>query len=93
MNHRKDKDFLSEVEVMKGTDICVDDTQACANQNLENRTITFSAPVGQGLQQVAEQGRLTLKSMPKTEDDKALIAKVRVRLISSQRLKISLDNL
>ncbi|UFH49203.1 type II toxin-antitoxin system RelB/DinJ family antitoxin [Pseudomonas sp. KNUC1026] len=93
MNNRKDKNNLGEVEVVRVTDIYVDEIQACENQDLASRIIAFSAPVGQASQKIAEQGRLTLKPMPKTEDDKALIAKVRKRLVSLRRLKISLDDL
>lgn len=78
---------------MTDIDICVVAPQACSNQSPESLIIAASAPAGQVLQQAAEQVCLPFKPVLKAEDDKALFAKIRERLISPQRLKISLDDL
>lgn len=47
----------------------------------------------QALQYVAEQGQLPFKPVLMAEEDEALLAIVRERLVAPQRVKASLDDL
>jgi RHH-type rel operon transcriptional repressor/antitoxin RelB len=70
-----------------------DDLKARAYLELEKLGVTPSELIRQALQYVAERGQLPFKPVLMTEEDEALIATVRERLASPQRVKVSLDNL
>lgn len=70
-----------------------DELKAKAYQELERLGVTPSELMRQALQYVAEHGQLPFKPVLLTEDDQALVALVRERLASPQRVKVSLDDL
>mgnify|MGYP001617972485 CR=1 FL=1 len=70
-----------------------DDLKARAYLELEKLGVTPSELIRQALQYVAERGQLPFKPVLMTEEDEALMATVRERLASPQRVKVSLDDL
>ncbi|SDX16528.1 RHH-type transcriptional regulator, rel operon repressor / antitoxin RelB [Pseudomonas syringae] len=70
-----------------------DDLKARAFQELEKLGVTPSELMRQTLQYVAERGQLPFKTVLMSEEDAALLAKVRERLVAPQRVKVSLDDL
>ena len=64
-----------------------------AYQALERLGVTPSELMRQALQYVAEHGQLPFKPVVITEDDQALIQRVKERLANPQRVKVSLDDL
>lgn len=70
-----------------------DDLKARAYLELEKLGVTPSELMRQALQYVAERGQLPFKPVLMTEEDEALMATVRERLASPQRVKVSLDDL
>ncbi|MCH5530792.1 type II toxin-antitoxin system RelB/DinJ family antitoxin [Pseudomonas syringae] len=67
-----------------------DDLKARAYLELERLGATSSELLRQTLQYVAEHGQLPFMMI---EEDEALLATVRERLASPQRVKVSLDDL
>lgn len=79
---------------MASINIRVDDElKARAYDELERLGVTPSEFMRQALQYVAEQGRLPFRPVLMSEDDEELIAKVRERLATPQRVKVELDDL
>ncbi len=79
---------------MASINIRVDDElKARAYDELERLGVTPSEFVRQGLQYVAEQGRLPFRPVLMSEDDEELVATVRERLAAPQRVKVELDDL
>lgn len=79
---------------MASINIRVDDElKARAYDELERLGVTPSEFMRQALQYVAEQGRLPFRPVLMSEDDEELIAKVRERLATPQRIKVELDDL
>ena len=70
-----------------------DDLKARAYLELEKLGVTPSELIRQALQYVAERGQLPFKPVLMTEEDEALMATVRERLASPQRVRVSLDDL
>lgn len=70
-----------------------DDLKARAYQQLEKLGVTPSELMRQALQYVADRGQLPFKPVLMTEEDEALMATVRERLASPQRVKVSIDDL
>ena len=70
-----------------------DDLKARAYLELERLGVTPSELMRQTLQYVVERGQLPFKPVLMTEDDEALLAKVRERLASPQRVRVSVDDL
>ncbi|WP_419795308.1 type II toxin-antitoxin system RelB/DinJ family antitoxin [Pseudomonas palleroniana] len=70
-----------------------DDLKARAYLELERLGVTPSELMRQTLQYVVERGQLPFKPVLMTEDDEALLAKVRERLASPQRVRGSIDDL
>lgn len=70
-----------------------DDLKARAYLELEKLGVTPSELMRQALQYVADRGQLPFKPVLMTEDDEALMATVRERLASPQRVKVSIDDL
>ncbi len=66
--------------------------KARAYRELEKLGVTPSELMRQALQYVAERGQLPFRPVLMTEEDEALIATVRERLASPQRVKVSLDD-
>ncbi|UVK87812.1 type II toxin-antitoxin system RelB/DinJ family antitoxin [Pseudomonas sp. B21-051] len=60
---------------------------------LEKLGVTPSELLRQTLQYVAERGKLPFKTALISQEDEALIAVVRERLASPQRIKVSLDDI
>lgn len=70
-----------------------DELKARAYRELEKLGVTPSELMRQALQYVAESGQLPFRPVLMTEEEEALIAKVRERLANPQRVKVSLDDL
>lgn len=70
-----------------------DDLKARAYRELERLGVTPSELMRQTLQYVAERGQLPFRPVLLTEEDEALIATVRERLATPQRVKVTLDDL
>ena len=70
-----------------------DELKDRADRELEKLGVTPSELMRQTLQYVAERGRLPFRPVLMTEEDEALIAKLRERLAAPQRVKVSLDDL
>lgn len=70
-----------------------DDLKARAYRELDRLGVTPSELMRQALQYVAERGQLPFRPVLMTEEDEALIAVVRERLATPQRVKVSLDDL
>lgn len=64
-----------------------------AYSELERLGVTPSELLRQALQYVADHGQLPFKPVLLTEDDQALIQRVKERLAAPQRVKVSLDDL
>lgn len=69
-----------------------DDLKARAYRELDRLGVTPSELMRQALQYVAERGQLPFRPVLMTEGDEALIAVVRERLATPQRVKVSLDD-
>ena len=69
------------------------DLKTRAYLELEKLGVTTSELIRQALQYVAERGQLPFKPVLMTEEDEALMATVRERLASPQRVRVSLDDL
>lgn len=79
---------------MASINIRVDDElKARAYGELERLGVTPSEFMRQALQYVAEQGRLPFRPVLMSEDDETLVATVRERLATPQRVKVKLDDL
>lgn len=79
---------------MASINIRVDDElKARAYDELERLGVTPSEFMRQALQYVAEQGRLPFRPVLMSEDDEELVAKVRERLATPQRVRVELDDL
>ena len=79
---------------MASINIRVDDElKARAYDELERLGVTPSEFMRQALQYVAEQGRLPFRPVLMSEDDEELVAKVRERLATPQRVMVELDDL
>ncbi|MDD0976490.1 type II toxin-antitoxin system RelB/DinJ family antitoxin [Pseudomonas fontis] len=79
---------------MASINIRVDDElKARAYRELERLGVTPSELMRQALQYVAERGQLPFRPVLLTEEDEELIATVRERLVSPQRVKVELDDL
>lgn len=70
-----------------------DELKERAYRELEKLGVTPSELMRQTLQYVAERGQLPFRPVLLTEEDEALIAIVRERLETPQRVKVSLDDL
>ena len=70
-----------------------DDLKARAYSELDRLGVTPAELMRQALQYVAERGQLPFRPVLMTEEDEALIATVRERLSSPQRVKVALDDL
>ncbi len=71
-----------------------DELKTRAYQELDRLGVTPSELMRQALQYVAERGQLPFRPVVITEEeDEALIAIVRERLATPQRVKVSLDDL
>lgn len=70
-----------------------DELKARAYRELEKLGVTPSELMRQTLQYVAERGQLPFRPVLMTEEDEALIATVRERLATPQRVKVALDDL
>jgi RHH-type rel operon transcriptional repressor/antitoxin RelB len=70
-----------------------DELKTRAYQELEKLGVTPSELMRQALQYVAQRGQLPFRPVLMSEDDEALIATVRERLASPQRVKVVLDDL
>ena len=70
-----------------------DELKARAYLELEKLGVTPSELMRQALQYVAERGQLPFRPVLMTEEDEALIATVRERLVAPQRVKVALDDL
>ncbi|MDF2488377.1 MAG: bifunctional antitoxin/transcriptional repressor RelB [Pseudomonas sp.] len=70
-----------------------EDLKARAYPELEKLGITPCELMRQALQYVAEQGQLPFKPVLRSEEDEALLATVRERLVAPQRVRASLDDL
>ena len=70
-----------------------DDLKARAYKELDRLGVTPSELMRQALQYVAERGKLPFRPVLMTEEDEALIATVRERLATPQRVKVALDDL
>ncbi|MEN5038298.1 type II toxin-antitoxin system RelB/DinJ family antitoxin [Pseudomonas sp. TWI929] len=71
----------------------VDDLMARAYKELERLGVTPSELMHHALQYVAEQGKLPFELAQIAEEDEDLIATVKERLTSPQRMKMTLDDL
>ncbi|PTU50701.1 type II toxin-antitoxin system antitoxin, RelB/DinJ family [Pseudomonas plecoglossicida] len=79
---------------MASINIRVDDElKARAYKELERLGVTPSDLMRQALQYVAERGKLPFRPVLLSEDDEALIATVKERLASPQRVRVQLDDL
>jgi RHH-type transcriptional regulator, rel operon repressor / antitoxin RelB len=79
---------------MASINIRVDDElKARAYRELEKLGVTPSELMRQALQYVAERGQLPFRPVLMTEEDEELIATVRERLATPQRVKVALDDL
>ncbi|MFJ4455675.1 type II toxin-antitoxin system RelB/DinJ family antitoxin [Pseudomonas sp. NPDC089392] len=79
---------------MASINIRIDDAlKARAFKELERLGVTPSELMHQALEYVAEQGKLPFGPAQLTEGDEDLIATVNERLTSSQRVKVTLDDL
>ncbi|MDP2744958.1 type II toxin-antitoxin system RelB/DinJ family antitoxin [Pseudomonas sp.] len=70
-----------------------DELKDRAYRELEKLGVTPSELMRQALQYVAERGKLPFRPVLMTEEDEALIATVRERLATPQRVKVTLDDL
>ncbi|MGP0170360.1 type II toxin-antitoxin system RelB/DinJ family antitoxin [Pseudomonas sp. NCHU5208] len=70
-----------------------DELKERAYRELEKLGVTPSELMRQTLQYVAERGQLPFRPVLLTEEDETLIATVRERLETPQRVKVSLDDL
>ncbi|MBK4988930.1 MULTISPECIES: type II toxin-antitoxin system RelB/DinJ family antitoxin [unclassified Pseudomonas] len=70
-----------------------DELKARAYKELERLGVTPSELMRQALQYVAERGSLPFRPVLMTEDDEDLIATVRERIASAQRVRVRLDDL
>ncbi|MDO9624942.1 MAG: type II toxin-antitoxin system RelB/DinJ family antitoxin [Pseudomonas sp.] len=70
-----------------------DELKARAFRELERLGVTPSELMRQALQYVAERGQLPFRPGLMAEEDEALLATVRQRQASPQRVKVALDDL
>ncbi|MBA1192308.1 type II toxin-antitoxin system RelB/DinJ family antitoxin [Pseudomonas entomophila] len=70
-----------------------DELKMRADKELEKLGVTPAELMRQALQYVAEHGHLPSNAVLVTDEDEALLAKVRERLTHPQRVEVSLDNL
>jgi RHH-type rel operon transcriptional repressor/antitoxin RelB len=85
---------ITGVSPMASINIRIDDElKERAYRELEKLGVTPSELMRQTLQYVAERGQLPFRPVLLTEEDEALIATVRERLETPQRVKVSLDDL
>lgn len=94
ITHCKDQCHYMRKHSMASINVRIDDDlKARAYLELERLGVTPSELMRQTLQYVAERGQLPFKPVLMTEDDEALLATVRERLASPQRVRVSIDNL
>lgn len=68
-----------------------DDLKARAYRELEKLGVTPSELMRQVLRYVAENGQLPFEPVRMIDDDEALLATMRERLVAPQRVKVSLE--
>lgn len=92
--HCNDQCHYTRIFPMASISIRIDDDlKARAYRELEKLGVTPSELMRQALQYVADRGQLPFKPVLMTEEDEALLATVRERLASPQRVKVSIDDL